>query len=122
MVQGDNQTWNNHIELASWCQLLLIPPMTANTLANLANGQCTELLHAVYLSAKSDVMACPAMDHDMWHHNSVKRNLSTLIQDGVHIMMPEHGPLASGLVGDGRLPEPSQIVAAINLRFGTRLA
>jgi len=109
--------WNNHVHLAQWADLILIAPLSANTLGKLANGLCDELLHAVYLSAKCPVIGAPAMDHDMWHHPSVMRNLSKLEGDGVTIIPPEKGELASGLIGDGRLAEPENIVAFINNQF-----
>lgn len=106
--------WNNHVHLAEWADLLLIAPTSANTLAKCANGLCDELLHAIYLSAKSKVVMAPAMDHDMWNHPSVQRNLQRVTEDGIHIIPPEQGELASGIIGDGRLAEPENILAFIN--------
>lgn len=106
--------WNNHVALAEWADLILIAPTSANTMAKLANGFCDELLHAIYLSAKSKVVLAPAMDHDMWNHPAVKRNLELLKGDGTTIIPPEQGELASGLIGDGRLAEPEHILDFIN--------
>lgn len=114
---SDNGAWNNHVHLAEWADLVLIAPASANTIAQLSNGLCNELLHAIYLSAKSRVLVCPAMDHDMWHHAAVKRNVGQLKTDGVMVMPPASGELASGLIGDGRLPEPEDIVTFIDHNF-----
>jgi len=115
----ENGHWNNRVALAEWADLILISPLSANTLGKLANGLCDELLHAIYLSAKSHVILCPAMDHDMWHHPSVKRNVEQVKKDGAIIIPPESGELASGIFGDGRLPEPENILAFINQHFQT---
>lgn len=105
--------WNNHVHLAHWADVMLIAPASANTIAKLANGFCDELLHALYLSAVCPKIVAPAMDHDMWHHASVQRNVKQLLADGVHIIGPEKGELASGINGDGRLAEPDAIVSFI---------
>lgn len=110
-------TWVNHVELGLWADLLIVAPATANTIAHLANGLCSELLHAVYLSAKCPVVICPAMDHDMWHHKATQRNINLLKQDGCHIIPPAKGELASGIIGDGRLPEPIDIIKHIEAIF-----
>ena len=106
--------WNNHVALAEWADLILIAPASANTIAKLANGFCDELLHAIYLSAKTKVVMAPAMDHDMWNHPSVKRNVKLLKEDGIAIIPPEDGELASGIIGSGRLAEPENILDFIN--------
>lgn len=115
--QSDTGEWHNHVALAEWADLILIAPASANTLAKLANGFCDHLLHAIYLSAKSPVMVCPAMDHEMWHHVAVQRNVNTLKEDNVLVMPPASGELASGIMGDGRLPEPDDIVAFVEQKF-----
>lgn len=108
---SDNHTWNNHVELGYWADVLLIAPASANTLAHLAQGLCHNLLHAVYLSAKCPVILAPAMDADMWAHPAVTRNFKDLLSRPEHYDIPvEHGPLASGLIGAGRLAEPEHIV------------
>lgn len=110
---SEDQTWNNHVELGLWGQLLLIAPASANTLSALANGVCTNLLHAVFLSARCPVMIAPAMDHDMFLHPSTQENLQKLSQRNVYRIGPEKGPLASGLTGEGRLTEPSMILERV---------
>ena len=106
----ENGEWNNHVELAVWADLVVIAPASANTIAKMANGLCDNLLLAVYLSAKSDVYFAPAMDLDMWKHKAVKRNIEYLHSYGNILIPVEHGELASGLVGDGRMAEPEHII------------
>lgn len=102
--------WNNHVELGLWADAYVVAPATANTLAKLANGLCDNILTAVYLSARCPVFVAPAMDVDMWHHPSTRANVERLRTYGVHIIPVEHGELASGLVGEGRMAEPESIV------------
>lgn len=105
----DQKSWNNHVELALWADLILIAPCTANTLAKIANGICDNFLMAVYMSSKCPVVIAPAMDLDMYQHPAVVRNLKTIADFGHHIIPAESGELASGLIGQGRLAEPETI-------------
>lgn len=109
--------WNNHVELGLWADALLIAPATANTLAKLANGLCDNILSAVYLSARCPVFVAPAMDVDMWHHPATRANVERLQSFGVQVIPVGHGELASGLVGDGRMAEPEDIVAWLDAFF-----
>ncbi|OYU55804.1 MAG: phosphopantothenoylcysteine decarboxylase [Chitinophagaceae bacterium BSSC1] len=109
--------WSNHVQLGRWADLFVIAPLSCNSLAKMANGQCDNLLMASYLSATCPVMVAPAMDEDMWQHNSTKRNLQTLHNDGIYIMPVETGELASGLFGPGRMAEPETILHAMVSRF-----
>lgn len=102
-------TWNNHVEIGLWADLLIIAPLSANTLAKIASGECDNMLLAVYLSAKCNTFVAPAMDLDMWIHPATKRNLELIKNDGVGVINVQHGELASGLVGDGRMAEPEDI-------------
>ena len=106
--------WTNHIELALWADVLLIAPTTANTLAKLASGICDNLLLASYFSMKGKTIIAPAMDLDMYQHPTVKRNMETLLSDGVSIIPATEGALASGLEGQGRMEEPENIAAYLN--------
>jgi phosphopantothenoylcysteine decarboxylase / phosphopantothenate---cysteine ligase len=115
----DEQSWANHVELGRWADLMLIAPLSCNTLSKMATGQCDNLLLAVYLSAVCRVMLAPAMDADMWHHPNTKRNLETLRENGNIVLDVAHGELASGLIGQGRMSEPEEIVAAIEHFFQT---
>ena len=109
----ENELWNNHVELGLWADIMLIAPATANTLSKMANGVCDNLLLATYLSAKCPVYFAPAMDLDMYKHQSTKHSFETLKSFG-NIMIPAaHGELASGLTGEGRMAEPEDIVRFI---------
>lgn len=103
-------TWNNHVELGLWADLMIIAPASANTLAKFANGLCDNLLSAVYLSAKCPVYFAPAMDLDMWKHPATQKNIATLISFGNTMIQPGYGELASGLMGEGRMAEPEAIL------------
>src|SRR6187402_1546958 len=110
---SDHSTWANHVMLGRWADVMLVAPLSCNTLAKMANGQCDNLLLAVYLSATCPVVVAPAMDEDMWHHQSTKENIGRLIEFGNKIIPVDKGELASGLFGDGRMPEPETIVKFI---------
>lgn len=110
-------TWNNHVEIGLWADLMIVAPMSANTLAKMAMGQCDNMLLAVYLSAKCKTLVAPAMDLDMWIHPTTKRNIDLIKNDGVGIINVQHGELASGLVGEGRMAEPEDIFAQIVSHF-----
>lgn len=114
---SDGDSWNNHVMLGRWADALLIAPCSANTLAKLANGICDNLLNAVYLSAVCPVFVAPAMDEDMWLHPSTKHNIVKLKEFGNKIIPVAHGELASGLVGAGRMAEPTDIVDYLSNHF-----
>ena len=106
-----NETsWANHVNLGRWADVMLIAPVSCNSLAKMANGFCDNLLLAVYLSATCPVIVAPAMDEDMWHHPSTKLNIDKIKSFGNNIIPVENGELASGLFGDGRMAEPEQIL------------
>ncbi len=105
-----SNNWNNHVALAEWADVLLLAPLTANTLSKMAHGACDNVLLATYLSAKSKTIIVPAMDLDMYQHPTVKHNLDLLKSYGNLVIPAEHGELASGLVGEGRMAEPETIV------------
>lgn len=105
-----NNSWANHVELGRWADVMIIAPLSCNTLAKMANGLCDNLLMAVYLSATCPVCVAPAMDEDMWHHPATKRNLNTIETFGNKIIPVTKGELASGLFGDGRMAEPEYII------------
>ena len=116
---SEKQTWNNHVELALWADLLIIAPATANSIAKFSFGLCDNLLSAVFLSARCPVMIAPAMDHDMYGHNTMQINLDTLKDRGNTIIGPAKGELASGLTGDGRMEEPPTILESVKRFFLT---
>jgi len=103
-------SWNNHVELGLWADVMLIAPLTATTLAKMANGFCDTILTASYLSAKCPVLVAPAMDLDMWKHPATQNNIEKIKTYGNKIIPVGHGELASGLVGAGRMAEPEDIV------------
>jgi len=109
-LSTDAGDWNNHVELGLWADAFVIAPLSANTLGKMANGICDNMLLATYLSAKCPVFFAPAMDLDMWKHKSVKRNIELLHSFGNILIPVEHGELASGLTGDGRMAEPEHIM------------
>lgn len=120
----ETEEWNNHVELALWANFFIIAPATANTMAKMTNGICDNLLMATYLSAKCPVYVCPAMDLDMYKHQTTTDNLLKLQQNGNVIIDAKEGELASGLVGKGRMEEPEAIVDFItnHLQEGLKLS
>ena len=113
----DGDTWANHVMLGRWADLMIIAPVSCNTLAKMANGHCDNLLLATYLSAICPVIVAPAMDEDMWKHPSTKANLEKLASFGNSIIPVTTGDLASGLHGEGRMAEPEAILEYITTRF-----
>jgi phosphopantothenoylcysteine decarboxylase/phosphopantothenate--cysteine ligase len=112
-TKDENELWNNHVELGLWADYMLVAPASANTLSKMANGTCDNLLLATYLSAKCPVYFAPAMDLDMYIHPSTKENLEKLHAFGNIVIPATSGELASGLVGEGRMAEPEDIVSFI---------
>ncbi len=110
--------WHNHVELGLWADAYLIAPASANTLGQLANGLCPNLLSAVYLSARCPVFLAPAMDLDMFAHPAVQQNLARLRSFGNQVFDSPSGELASGLSGPGRMLEPEVMVAELARFFG----
>lgn len=113
----DGETWDNHVELGLWADVILVAPATANTLAKMANGICDNIISAVYLSAKCPVFFAPAMDRDMWKHPSTQNNIAKLLDYGNHLIDAEEGELASGLIGKGRMAEPENILTELQKFF-----
>ncbi len=119
---SEENNWANHVALGRWADIFLIAPLSANTLAKMANGLCDNLLLAVYLSATCPVMAAPAMDEDMWHHPATVSNLQKIGSNGVTVLPVAKGELASGLFGDGRMAEPEDMLQLIISRLDTDLS
>jgi phosphopantothenoylcysteine decarboxylase/phosphopantothenate--cysteine ligase len=114
---SSEEGWNNHVELGLWADAMLIAPTTATTLGKLANGICDSMVAAVYLSARCPVFFAPAMDLDMWAHPASQQNVARMQQYGNHLIPVGFGELASGLVGNGRMAEPEEIVAFLEQHF-----
>ena len=108
--EDDNQVWNSHVDLGLWADIFVIAPATANTMAKMANGVCDNILLAAYLSAKCPVYFAPAMDLDMYMHESTKTSFEKLVSYGNKLIPAGIGELASGLVGEGRMAEPEVIL------------
>jgi len=114
---GNSGEWNSHVDLGLWADLFVIAPASANTIAKMANGICDNLLLATYLSARCPVYIAPAMDLDMYQHPATLNNIEQLQSYGNTVISAEHGELASGLVGEGRMAEPENILEAIRSHF-----
>ena len=117
----DNPTWNDHVALGLWADLMLIAPATSNTISSMVQGRCNNLLLAVYLSAKCPVFVVPAMDLDMYSHPSNQKNLDALKTYGNKVLPVGDGFLASGLEGKGRMLEPNEIVSFVVNFFNPEL-
>ena len=113
MVDTDSGEWNSHVDLGLWADFMLMAPLTANTMAKMITGECDNLLLATYLSAKCPVYFAPAMDLDMYKHPSTLYNIERLQSFGNILIPSGFGELASGLVGEGRMAEPSEIIEHI---------
>ena len=119
--EDENELWNNHVDLGLWADYILIAPATANTLSKMANGTCDNLLLATYLSSKCPVYFAPAMDLDMYKHPSSVESLNKL-QSFDNVLIPAtSGELASGLIGEGRMAEPEDIVSFIEKDICSKL-
>ena len=114
----DKGEWVNHVDLALWADMMIIAPLSANTLSKMAHGQCDSFFMAVYMSTRCPIMVAPAMDHDMFLHGATQANVKKLEAFGHTIVAPEDGELASGLIGKGRMAEPEKIMNAVIDHFG----
>ncbi len=115
--EKDNPTWNNHVELAKWSDLMIIAPATSNTISSMANAKCDNLLLATFLSCSKPVFIAPAMDLDMYNNSSNKENIKKLTENGNNVLPVGSGSLASGLEGEGRMLEPEQIVEFVESKI-----
>ncbi|WP_439183675.1 bifunctional phosphopantothenoylcysteine decarboxylase/phosphopantothenate--cysteine ligase CoaBC [Carboxylicivirga taeanensis] len=113
----ENGDWNSHVDSGLWADAMIVAPATANTMGKMANGVADNLLITTYLSARCPVFVAPTMDLDMYQHPSTRRNMDTLRSYGNHLIEPNAGELASGLIGKGRMAEPEEIVAALKHFF-----
>lgn len=114
--------WHSHVDLGLWSDLMVIAPATASTIGKMASGVADNMLITTYLSAKSPVMIAPAMDLDMWAHPSTQRNIAILERDGVEIIQPASGELASHLTGKGRMEDPEEILRRVELHFAKKMS
>lgn len=118
VFEGWNAGNSGHVTIAREADLVLIAPATADVMARLANGMVEDMIGAVALATEAPVVIAPAMEHHMWHHPATRRNLATLRGDGVTIIEPESGHLASGAQGDGRLASRASILHATRKVLG----
>lgn len=118
--KNENGEWNNHVELGLWADLMIIAPLSANTLGKMANGLCDNLLLATYLSAKCPVLVAPAMDLDMYSHPTTVNNLQKIESYGNSVVHARDGELASGLYGPGRMVEPEELLREVLLHFSKK--
>jgi len=121
LKEDEKDVWNNHVEIGLWAELFVVAPATAKTLSKMANGECDNLLLTTYLSAKCPVFFAPAMDLDMFKHQSTQENIEKLISFGNTYIPPGDGELASGLSGRGRMAEPEDIISAIEAELSKNL-
>ncbi len=110
---ANDGTWNSHVDLGMWADLMIVAPASASTMGKMAHGIADNMLITTYLSAKCPVMIAPAMDLDMFQHPSTQKNLEILTSYGNIIIEPESGELASGLIGKGRMQEPEEILEVV---------
>ena len=112
-----DNSWSNHVMLGRWADVMIIAPASCNTIAKMATGQCDNLLLAVYLSATCPVIVVPAMDEDMWNHPATKFNITKISTYGNIVLPVVNGELASGLIGEGRMAEPEDIIGYLQNYF-----
>jgi phosphopantothenoylcysteine decarboxylase / phosphopantothenate---cysteine ligase len=110
VVDKEKNQWNSHVELGLWADYMIIAPVTSKTMSKMVEGNCDNQLIASYLSAKCPVYFAPAMDLDMYKHPSTQNNIKKLQEFGNKLIPANHGELASGLVGEGRMAEPEEII------------
>ena len=110
VIDKETNEWNSHVELGLWADLMIIAPATAKSISKMAEGNCDNQLIASYLSAKCPIYFAPAMDLDMYKHPSTQKNISKLQEFGNKMIPVNNGELASGLIGEGRMAEPQEII------------
>ena len=118
VFEGWHEESAGHVTLARDADVVMVAPATANTIAKMAQGRVDDMLGAVVLATEASLVVAPAMEHHMWHHPATQQNIGTLTARGVHVVDPEHGRLASGASGDGRLASVDRLLGAIRMRLG----
>lgn len=117
LLNPEAEAGMGHIELARWADLVLVAPASCDTLAKFAAGLADDLLSTLYLATKAPVWVAPAMNQQMWAAKATQRNLNTLVEDGVHVIMPDAGAQACGDIGLGRMPEPEELAYQVTEYF-----
>jgi phosphopantothenoylcysteine decarboxylase/phosphopantothenate--cysteine ligase len=109
-----------HIDLADWAEAVVVAPATAHLLARMAHGLADDLVSTLLLATRAPILAAPAMNVNMWQHPATQANVATLAARGVRFVGPEAGALACGWEGEGRMAEPAEIAAALELLLGPK--
>lgn len=117
LLDPEAEAGMGHIELARWADLVLVAPASCDSIAKFANGLADDLLSTLYLATKAPVWVAPAMNQQMWAAKATQRNLQMLVEDGVHVIMPDAGEQACGDVGLGRMPEPEDLARQVAAYF-----
>ena len=113
----ENETEMDHISLSRWADLILIAPITANTISKLANGNSDDLASTVVLASNKKIFIAPAMNVRMWDHQSTKKNIAKLKSYNYRLIGPEIGDMACGEYGEGKMSEPKKIVNELEIYF-----
>ncbi len=114
----DDEAAMGHIQLSRAADLIVVAPATADLMAKMATGQASDLASTVLLATDKPVLIAPAMNVRMWQHPATRRNLATLLADGVHVVGPDEGEMACGEFGPGRMAEPEAIRDAAHRLLG----
>ena len=113
----ENESEMDHISLSRWADLILVAPITANTISKLSSGSSDDLASTVILASDKEIYLAPAMNVRMWEHPSTKQNVNKLKNYGYKIIGPEIGDMACGEFGNGKMSEPNKIIKKIELYF-----
>jgi len=120
MFDIENESEMDHISLSRWADLILIAPITANTISKLSFGLADDLASTVVLASNKEIYLAPAMNVRMWEHSSTKENLKKLINFGYKIIGPDIGDMACGEFGRGKMTEPNEIIREIEIYFNNK--
>ena len=118
LYSSESELSINHVALAETADIIIIAPTTANTIAKIANGISDDVLTTTILATRAPIIIAPAMDANMFENAATQANVTTLITRGVFIAGPANGRLASGLIGQGRMVEPSNIISSASMILG----
>jgi len=116
----ENESKMDHISLSRWADLILVAPITANTISKLSSGSSDDLASTVILASDKEIYLAPAMNVRMWEHPSTKENINKLKNFGYKIIGPEIGDMACGEFGKGKMTEPNEIINKIKIYFNNK--
>ena len=116
----ENESEMDHISLSRWADLILVAPITANTILKLSSGSSDDLASTVILASDKEIYLAPAMNVRMWEHPSTKENINKLKNYGYTIIGPEIGDMACGEFGKGKMTEPNEIIKQIEIYFNNK--